>query len=78
MTASWEYGKSQSYYEKWRVSYTVIGSGGMKSLNTTSANELKMVISQLQAGQNYTIRVYGVTIGGVVSKTYVDTDATVS
>ena len=56
----------------------MIGSGGMKSLNTTSANELKMVISQLQAGQNYTIRVYGVTIGGVVSKTYVDTDATVS
>ena len=50
----------------------------MKSIDTASASELKIVIDKLQAGQIYTISVYGVTIDGVVSKTSVDTDVTVS
>ena len=78
LTASWQYDKSQSYCEKWRVKYTVKGVTDMKSIDTSSANDLKIVIDKLQAGQNYTISVYGVTIDDVVSKTSVDTDATVS
>ena len=78
VTVSWEYDETKSYCEKWRVNYTVKGLADMKSVDTSSANELQIVIDKLQAGQNYSISVYGVTIGGVVSKTSVDTDVTVS
>ena len=78
VTASWKYDETKSYCEKWRVNYTVKGLVDMKSVHTNSANELQIVIDKLQAGQNYSISVYGVTIGGVVSKPSVDTDVTVS
>ncbi|KAK2163049.1 hypothetical protein NP493_1486g00017 [Ridgeia piscesae] len=78
VTVSWEYDTSQSYCEKWRVNYTVKGFAHKTHKYTSLANELEIVIDKLQAGQHYTISVYGVTIGGVVSKTSVDTDVTVS
>ena len=78
VTVSWEYDETKSYCEKWRVSYTVKGIADIKTVDTTSANELQIIIDNLQPGQNYTISVYGVTIGGVVSETSVDTDVTVS
>ena len=78
VTVSWEYDESLSYCEKWRVNYTVKDLVDMKSIDTTSASVLQIVIDKLQAGQIYTISVYSVTIGGVVSKTSVDTDVTVS
>ena len=78
VTVSWEYDKIQSYCEKWRLNYTVKGLAHKTHKYTSSANELEIVIDKLQAGQHYTISVYGVTIGGVVSKTSVDTDVTVS
>ena len=78
VTVSWEYDKTKSYCEKWRVNYTVKGLADIKSVDTTSASELQIIIDKLQPGQIYTISVYGVTIGGLVSKTSVDTDVTVS
>ena len=78
VTVSWKYDTSQSFCEKWRVNYTVNGVADMTHKYISSASELETIIDNLQAGQNYTIRIYGVTIGGLVSQTSRDTDVTVS
>ena len=65
--------------EKWRVQYKVKGDSFRKnSTGASSANILSKTISGLSSGQMYTIYVYAITTGGIVSQDAARLDITVS
>ena len=74
----WTYDKRKSHVENWKVQYTAKGSSAVKSLNTTSVDVLQKTVGGLSSGQNYTIFVYSMTTGGVVSEDAATLDVTVS
>ena len=74
----WAYDKRKSHVENWKVQYTAKGNSAVKSVNTTSVDVLQKTIGGLSSGQNYTIFVYGMTTGGVVSQDAATLDVTVS
>ena len=75
---TWSYDSTKSLCEKWKVKYKVKGTSDTSELTTSNVNEQEMTIQGLISGQTYTISVFGVTTGDVISQTYVDIDAIVS
>ena len=45
---------------------------------TTGSDTLEYTVSSLVSGQNYSVRVFGVTVNDVQSQTATETEATVS
>ena len=78
VTVTWSYDNTESFCEKWKVKYKVKDASDTKELTTSNVNKLEMTIPGLTAGETYTISVFGVTTGDVISQTSVNTDATVS
>ena len=75
---TWSYDSTKSFCEKWKVNYKVKDTDDTKESTTNNVNEQEMTIPELIPGQTYTISVFGVTTGDVISETSVDIDATVS
>ena len=75
---TWSYDSTKSFCEKCKVKYKVKDTSDTKELTTDSANEKEMTIDKLTPGETYTISVFGVTKGDVISLTSIDIDATVS
>ena len=75
---TWSYDNTKSFCEKWKVKYKVKGTSHTKELTTHNVTEQEMTIPRLISGQTYTISVFGLTTGDVISQTSVDKAATVS
>ena len=75
---TWSYDSTKSLCEKWKVEYKVKDTSDIKELTTDNVNKQGMTIPGLISGQTYTISVFGVTTGGIISEMSVDIDATVS
>ena len=78
VTVIWTYDKSILHVERWRVQYKLKGQSIIKSVDTSSAEILRKTIGGLSSGENYTIYVYGITRGGIVSQDAAVLDITVS
>ena len=78
VTVTWSYDSTKSFCEKWKVKYKVKGTSDTSELTTSNVNEQEMTIPGLTPGKTYTISVFGVTTGDVISQTSVDKHATVS
>ena len=78
VTVMWTYDKRKSHVENWKVQYTAKGSSDVKSLNTTSVDVLQKTIGGLFSGQIYTVFVYSITTGGLVSQDAAMLDVIVS
>ena len=75
----WTYDKSKSHVEKWRVQYKVKRNSLKKnSTGAGSADILWKTISDLLSGHMYTIYVYAITTGDIVSQDAARLDITVS
>ena len=78
ITVVWSYDKRKSHVENWKVQYTAKGNSDVKSLNTTSVDVLQKTIGGLFSGEIYTVFVYSMTTGGLVSQDAAMLDVTVS
>ena len=74
----WQYESTKSFCVKWKVKYTVKGTNNFQEVFTSGATDLEKTIDNLTPGKTYTIKVFGVTTNGVVSKTDVHDDLTLS
>ena len=78
MKVTWSYDSTKSFCEKWKVKYKAKGTNDITEKTTSNVNEQEMTIPGLTAGETYTISVFGVTTGDVISQTSFDIDVTVS
>ena len=73
----WTYTEDESYVVKWKLEYKAADLDGWGNI-TTDSDTLKYTVSNLVSGQNYGVRVFGVTVNDVQSLTATEIEATVS
>ena len=78
VSISWQHDSSKSYCEKWKVNYAEKDKTQIKTIAINSVVEKSVTIRSLAPGMTYTIKVFAITSGDVVSKTAVELEATTS